>query len=132
MVISAGPLTRVFTGVASRLDVHAVYLDTQKNLSVFAPRLPCFCGIAHIGYYTPVLRRTSSYFVSEKLFLSLSLSSLLRLLYVFAKKEGKKKEGGEKRKKNVSEEHLFTYHLGGTSERKRAIIRLHSHGFHGN
>lgn len=128
MVISAGPLTRVFTGVASRLGVHAVYLDTQKNLSVFAPRLPCFCGIAHIGYYTPVLRRTSYL----KNYFSLSLSSLLRLLYVFAKKEGKKKEGGEKRKKNVSEEHLFTYHLGGTSERKRAIIRLHSHGFHGN
>lgn len=98
MVISAGPLTRVFTGVASRLGVHAVYLDTQKNLSVFAPRLPCFCGIAHIGYYTPVLRRTSSYFVSEKLFLSLSLFPSPPSIG-FREKRGKEKGGERKEKK---------------------------------
>lgn len=102
MVISAGPLTRVFTGVASHLGVHAVYLDTRKNLSVFAPRLPCFCGIARSRTYL------KNYF---SIFLSLSLCSLPSVGF------REKRRGGEKRKKNVSEEHLFTYHLG-RNERK--------------
>lgn len=103
MVISAGPLTRVFTGVASHLGVHAVYLDTRKNLSVFAPRLPCFCGIARSRTYL-------------KNYFSISLSLSLALFSAFCR-FSRKKEGGEKRKKNVSEEHLFTYHLG-RNERK--------------
>lgn len=93
MVISAGPLTRVFTGVASRLGVHAVYLDTQKNLSVFAPRLPWFCGIAHTAITHPWLLG----YVSEKFILLFSLS-LSSLLYAFSRKKGERKREGEKKK----------------------------------
>ena len=92
MVISAGPLTRVFTGVASRLGVHAVYLDTQKNLSVFAPRLPWFCGIAHTAITHPSSVAT---YLKNLFFYSLSLSSLL---YAFSRKKGERKREGEKKK----------------------------------
>lgn len=113
MVISAGPLTRVFTGVASRLGVHAVYLDTQKNLSVFAPRLPWFCGIAHTAITHPWLLG----YVSEKFILLFSLS-LFPSVCVFAKKGGKKK--GERKKKVSRKGNLFTYHLGKKRKRKKA------------
>lgn len=90
---------------------------------------------------------SSSYrlrFVSEKLFFYLPPSALLSLLRVFAKKGGgggkvvvggEEKRKKEEKKKNVSSEE-FTYlpitWVEITRERKRAIIRAHSHGFHGN
>lgn len=130
MVISAGPLTRVFTGVAS-------HLRCIRGLPRYAKKSFSLCTS-----FTVVLRNSaqamcrytqpssSSYrlrFVSEKLFFYLPPSALLSLLRVFAKKGGgggrgggrrggEKKERRKKKKCLVGRVYLFTYHLGGNHE----------------
>ena len=71
LVISAGPLTRVFTGVASRYAIRGLP-RYAKNRRVFTPRLRGFAGYHGVGVATTLqLQRSFLLFFLPIFFLSL-------------------------------------------------------------
>ena len=68
LVISAGPLTRVFRGVASHYAIRGLP-RYAKNLRVFTPRLRGFAGYRGVGVATTLqLRRSFLSFSSSRAF----------------------------------------------------------------